>query len=181
MRSKYGIYLAVLAGSLIIGKTHAQDKFYTKSGKIEFVAVHDRDVNAVNRSAVITLDTKTGEFQFSVLINGFEFKKAGMQEKFNNQVLESDKFPKATFKGTLEDPLSVDYKKDGDYQVRVKGTMTLHGVSKEITAKGVLSINKNTISTISTFTLSIDDYNISNPGIGEGTISITVDCSLQAM
>ncbi|MES1215632.1 MAG: YceI family protein [Bacteroidota bacterium] len=179
MAIKHFICTIIAVGLLICVKGKAQDKYFTKAGKIEFAAIKHHDVNALSRSAIVAFDTKTGEFQFSILVKSFEFNKAYMQEKFNNQILESDQFPKAMFKGNIENPSSVNYQKDGNYPVQVKGELTMHGITKDITARGTLSISKGIIVAKSTFTVLLDDYNISNPGIGDGNISIAVDCNLE--
>jgi len=181
MSTKYLICPIIFICIFTCKKAKAQNKYFTKTGKIEFVAVKDRGVNAISRSCTVVLNAATGEFQFSVLVKSFEFKKAYMQEKFNNQILETDQFPKAEFKGSIENPYSVNYQKDGIYQVQVKGLMTLHGVTRDISVKGTLSVSKGLITASSTFNISIDNYNISNPGIGDGNISITVECQLEAM
>ena len=89
-----------------------QDRYMTKSGKIELNADDDH-IKAVTRSANVLLDKKTGEVNFVVLIKGFEFSQAGMQEKFNNLVMESETFPSSQFKGTLDNYSSIDYSRSG--------------------------------------------------------------------
>lgn len=181
MSIKHFIYAIGAVYSLTAANLKAQDKYFTKSGKIGFEAVHHSSVSAVSRSAVVTLDSQTGEFQFSILVKSFEFEKALMQEKFNHSILETDQFPRALFKGYLENPLTINYQKDGDYPVQVKGLLTLHGITKNITASGKLSVMKGVITTQSAFNVALDDYNISNPGIGDGNIIIKVVCSLEPL
>ena len=80
--------------------TNAQGKFYTKTGKISFYSSAPlENIEAVNKSVIALLDSKSGDFQFGVLMKGFEFKKALMQEHFNKSYIESDKYPKSEFKG----------------------------------------------------------------------------------
>ena len=80
---------------------NAQDKFFTKSGQVIFSSKTSlENIEAHNKSATCVLDTKTGNLQFAVLMKGFEFEKALMQEHFNENYVESHKFPKAEFKGT---------------------------------------------------------------------------------
>ena len=80
----------------------AQDKFYTKSGNISiFSYTSMENIEAHNKSAVALLNAKTGDIQFAVLLKGFEFKKALMQEHFNSDYVESDKYPKSEFKGQV--------------------------------------------------------------------------------
>src|SRR5260221_14307137 len=82
--------------------SNAQGKYYTKDGKISFFsATSVENISAVNKNVVCLLDSKTGDLQFAVLLKGFEFKKALMQEHFNSDYVESDKFPKSEFKGQI--------------------------------------------------------------------------------
>jgi len=92
----------------------AQVRYYTKNAKINFFSETPlEDIDASNNSSVSVLDTQSGSLQFSLLVKGFEFKNEEMQEHFNDDYMESDKFPKAEFKGTLINNSSVNYKKSG--------------------------------------------------------------------
>jgi len=78
--------------------TNAQN-FITKNGKISFFSKTDvENIDAVNNQAVSLINSQTGSVAFSVLVNGFLFKKALMQEHFNENYMESTKYPKASFK-----------------------------------------------------------------------------------
>src|SRR5256714_11238409 len=114
--------LAILCIILsVISIAHAQDKYYTKSGKIEFYSnAALEDINAKNKTVSAILDAKTGTIQFSVLMKSFEFEKALMQEHFNTDYVESDKYPKAEFKGTITNNPNINYNKEGSYTAHVK-------------------------------------------------------------
>src|SRR5690349_23750589 len=94
----------VFAIILFVGSTfvHAQDKFFTKSGQVTFSSKTSlENIEAHNKSVTCVLDVKTGNLQFAVLMKGFEFEKALMQEHFNENYVESHKYPKAEFKGQI--------------------------------------------------------------------------------
>lgn len=59
------------------------------------------------------MDASTGQLEFAVLIKGFQFDKALLEEHFNENYMESSKFPKSTFKGMIENPSAVDWSKHG--------------------------------------------------------------------
>lgn len=163
-----------------------QSKYYTKTGKISFFSTTPvEDISAINKSVVCLLDSKTGELQFAVLQKGFEFKKALMQEHFNSDYVESDKYPKSEFKGTIINNSTVNYTTNGTYPVNVKGKLTLHGVTKDIETAGTIFIKDGKASVNSIFNLLIPDYNISVPKMYRDniskTIKITVDCSLEPL
>ena len=81
----------------------AQDKVITKNGNINFEASVPafEEIKAKNENVTCILNTKTGEIASLALIKGFRFKIALMEEHFNENYMESDKYPKATFKGTI--------------------------------------------------------------------------------
>lgn len=156
----------------------AQDKYFTKTGRISFAGKSTLSaVNAENKSVSVVLDKKTGTLQFSVLMKGFEFKKAVMQKHFNDKYLETDKFPKSEFKGQLIDNASVKYNNDGIYAVTAKGKLSIHGETRDVEATGTVTIKNGKPALNSTFFIMIPDYKIS-AGMND-KVTITVDCSLE--
>src|SRR5215813_6889960 len=94
----------------------AQDRLLTRNGSISFYSKTPlEDIEANTQTALSVLDKKTGQIEFAVLIKSFTFEKALMQEHFNENYLESDKFPKSTFKGQVDDLSKVSFDKDGMY------------------------------------------------------------------
>lgn len=180
--------IALICASLffISAISTAQEKYYTKGGKIRFFSkTNVEDIDASNKSAVCILDSKTGDLQFAVLMKGFEFKKALMQEHFNKDYVESDKFPKAEFKGQITNNGEIKYTADGTYTANAKGKLTIHGVTKDIETTGTISVKTGKITTASTFNIQLPDYNIKVPGFTRSQISdnikITVDCPLDIL
>jgi polyisoprenoid-binding protein YceI len=106
-----------------------------------------------------------------------------MEDDFNENYIESDKYPKSTFKGTITDVSSFSSLKDGNYPVNVKGDLMIHGISKNITAPGTLTIKDGKISATSTFKVLLKDYKIGIPTIVTNKISesieITVNCNYE--
>lgn len=159
--------------------------FITKNGKISFFSKTDvEDIVAVNNQAVSIINSQTGSVQFSVMVNGFLFKKALMQEHFNENYLESDKYPKATFKGALTEMDKVNFKKDGIYNTTVTGDLNIHNVTNKVTVPAVITVKGNSISANATFKVKLDDYKITVPKVVENNISKTielkVDCNYEA-
>jgi hypothetical protein len=178
------LYL-ILATSLFLSSTAAAQNYITKNGKISFFSKTDiEDISAVNNQAVSVLTPKTASLAFSVLINGFLFKKALMQEHFNENYLESAKYPKANFKGSITDITKVDFTKDGTYNVTVTGDLNMHNVTNKVTIPAVILIKGGKVSANAVFKVKLDDYKISVPKIVEGniskTIEIKVDCNYEA-
>jgi hypothetical protein len=183
MKKYFGL---VVLFFLVTATGFSQGKYYTKNGKISFFSsTRLENITAVNRSVVSLLDTKTGDLQFVALMKGFEFKKALMQEHFNRDYVESNKYPKSEFKGQVVNNSSVNYSVDGIYKVTVKGKLTIHAVTKDVEVPGTLTIKNGKISANSTFNVLIADYNISIPKMYRDNISksiqITVDETLEPL
>ena len=174
----------VLALVFAVSGVFAQDKFFTKTGKISFYSKATiENIEAHNRSVTAVLDSKTGNIQFSVLIKGFEFEKALMQQHFNENYLESSKYPKAEFKGQIVNNADVNYAKDGAYNVKVKGQLTIHGETKDVETNGTITVKGDKLQAESEFTVQLADYKIKNDKLNNisNTIRITVNCLLEPL
>ena len=160
--------------------SQAQEKFYTKTGKILFKCTKSplEKIEATNKSGTCVLDAKTGNLQFAIMMKGFEFERALMQEHFNENYLESDKFPKSVFIGRIDDISKVDFDKDAEYAVTVTGQLTIHGVTRTVTAPAILSVKNRVTIANATFNISLTDYKISIPSLVKDKISETVKISV---
>ena len=181
MKNLFVLILMVLITSSGFGQ-----KYFTKNGKINFDATSPSSperVEGVNRSATCVVDTKTGAIQFAILMKGFEFERALMEEHFNENYVESDKFPKSEFKGKIKDVDEIDFSKDGTYKVKVKGDITIHGETKEVETEGKLVVQNGKINADAEFTVKLSDFKISIPGLVADKVSKTakviVSCSLE--
>jgi len=150
---------------ILIGHTtFAQDKKITRTGSIIFEASVPsfEEVKAKNESVTCVINTKTGEIASLVLMKAFRFKVALMEEHFNENYLESDKYPKATFKGTIQgfnlNNISTESK-----EFKMNGILELHGKSKEINTIITLRKVNEAIEIISNFNVNSDDFNIEIP------------------
>ena len=171
---------------LTVSVSFGQGKFYTKTGKVSFISKAPlEEIEGKNKTVTAVVDSKTGAMQFAVQRKGFEFEKQLMQQHFNENYVESDKYPKAEFKGTISNNLTINYSKDGIYPAKVKGKLTIHGVTKDVETTGTLKINGGKIDANSTFNVLISDYNIKIPAVVKdkvsNTIKINVDCDLEPL
>jgi hypothetical protein len=172
--------------ALLLTVASSGQKYFTKVGKISFDATSPNSpekIEGVNRTVTCVTDTKTGAIQFAALMKGFEFERALMEEHFNENYVESDKFPKAEFKGSITNNNSVNYLNDGTYSVKVKGKLTLHGETKDVETDGKLIIRDGKINAAAEFKILLADYKVSIPGLVADKVSktatITVSCSLE--
>jgi len=116
-------------------------KFMTKNGFISFYShTPMEDIKGDNNQVVGVLDISTGEMVFQALIKSFHFDRALMEEHFNENYMESDKIPKSVFKGKITNLASVDFTKNGTYNVTVDGDLTIHDVTNKISTKGTIEV-----------------------------------------
>lgn len=134
------------------------------NSKVRFFSVTPiEDIEAENNTAVGALNAKTGRIFFKAMMRSFKFEKALMQEHFNENYLESKQFPKSTFKGTITNMKDVDLKKDGSYAVTITGDFTIHGVTKNVTEKGTITVKDGKISATASIEIALADYKIKSP------------------
>ena len=176
--------ISIITIVLFAGLSVSAQKYFTKNGHIKFYSKAQMEtISANNHQVNSALDVKAGDFVFKVLMKAFEFEKALMQEHFNENYVESDKFPNATFKGTIDNMEEINFDIKGEYDVVVKGELTIHGVTKQISRDGILEIKGDKITAKSKFNILLEDYDIKIPNtvvnnISE-TIEITVDVEME--
>lgn len=170
------VIVLMLSAQLAIGQ-----KYFSKSAKISFHSDAPMEkIEATNGTASTVLDAATGNIEWAVLIQGFKFEKALMQDHFNENYMESGKYPKAKFKGKIDNISSVNFEKDGTYNVYVSGQMEIHGVTKPVSASGVITVKGGIISADSKFSVAVADYGIEIPKVVADNIAKTVDINVHA-
>ncbi|HRY32344.1 MAG TPA: YceI family protein [Bacteroidales bacterium] len=181
---KHLIFYAALV--LAFSYQAAAQKYITKNGKISFFSSTPiENIEAHNKQVNSALDATTGEFVFKVLMKSFAFEKALMQEHFNENYVESDKFPNATFNGKIVNLSEINFSKAGVYPVTIQGDLTIHGVTKKINEKGTVEVKDGKVNGKAKFYVKPADYNISIPktvmkNIAE-SIEVTVDVMLEKL
>jgi hypothetical protein len=158
--------------------------YFTKNGRISFFSKTSlENISADNNQVISVLNAETGLVQFSLLNNAFYFPKAKMQEDFNDNYMESGKYPKSTFKGIVTDIGTINFSADGNYKIHVKGDLMIHGITKNITATGTLIIKNGNISAATSFKVLLTDYKIKIPTIVTDKIAkditVTVSCNYE--
>jgi len=136
-------------------------KYITKSGKIDILSKSTfLTIDGKNKKVACILDTKTGDIVASTLILSFEFKEALLQEHFNENYMESKKFPKSTFSGKISDLTKVDFTKNGTYNVKYEGKLTMHGVTNPISYPAIIVVSAKGINVKTDFKVSLAGYKI---------------------
>ncbi|HEX5172434.1 MAG TPA: YceI family protein [Cyclobacteriaceae bacterium] len=153
-----------------------QTRYMDRAGKASFFSEAPlENIEAHNDQVLSLLDPSSGEIAASMLMKSFQFKKALMQEHFNEKYIESDKFPKATFKGKIVDKSKLDITKDGNYSVEVEGEITIHGETQPLKTKVDFVVKDKNISANSTFNLRVKDFKITIPSLVVKNIAEVVE------
>ena len=172
----------VLAILMAFGTSIFAQKFFTRDAKIKFNSETPMEtIEAVNKSATCVLDAATGKMEWKVLIKGFLFEKALMQEHFNENYLESSKYPNATFSGAITNLNEVNFAKEGTYTAKVKGKMTIHNVTKDVETTGTIKVSGGNLDVQTNFGVASADYNISIPSVVKDKIAKEIKVIVNAV
>ena len=160
---RYKILYLIFVFNLI--QTYSQ-QFYTNNGITEFDGSKAafEPIRATNKSCVSIFDLKNGKIAAVININEFKFRLGLMQEHFNENYLESNKYPKSTFEGTIENYENIELI-DSFEEVSINGVLTIKGVSNSILAKGYIKKIGDKIELKSSFSVILSDYNVKIPRI----------------
>jgi len=142
-----------------------QGKFIAKNAYISFYSSTPmEDILGESNEAVTILDSSNGEIVFQALMSTFHFKRALMEEHFNENYMESTKFPKAKFKGTIEGfkkemltaPVAI---------IKITGVLNVHGVDKTITVPGTIGLQDGKLVATSKYKVTPEDFGIVIPSL----------------
>lgn len=164
---------------IIAIKSFAQDKMVTYGAIIHFEASIPlfEEVKASNEKTTCILITKTGQIACWMNIKDFKFQRSLMEEHFNENYMESNRFPRAIFKGKIE---KFDLKNINTVprEYQINGKITIHGRTKKIIINGTLKKVDKRIELIAEFPLNTDDFMIEIPFIVRSKISKNVNTQL---
>lgn len=169
--------LKILFVLLILSQTIQAQKYMTQNGVISFFSSTPvEDIEAINNQVSAVLDTENGQIASALLMKAYNFEKALMQEHFNEKYVESEKYPKSTFKGQI-----VDFDKtslsETPSKVKIVGQLTIHGVTKDIEVEGDISKTNSLVGLIFDFDVDVADYDIDIPGPVKEKIAKTIKIS----
>jgi hypothetical protein len=175
--SRVAILTIALVGAGVI-QTKAQI-YIGKACKISFFSETKlENINALNKVSKPVLNTKNGSFAVKASQNAFVFKSSFMQEHYNENYMESEKYPFATFTGTINE--TVDYTKDGVTPITMTGNLDMHGVSLPRTITGTIEIKKGSIFLNSKFSVKVADHKIKVPSLYVEKIAEDIEVTFAA-
>ncbi len=171
--------ILILGLFLLLSNIVISQKLMTRTGEIKFEASMPafEEVAAKNNTVSCILDQTTGEFAALALVKAFKFKVQLMEEHFNENYIESTKFPKATFKGKI---LNFDASKLSATKIfyDLEGDLMLHGVTKKIKTKILLTLIGGKVNAISSFIIKPNDYGIEIPSLVKSKVSENVKLAI---
>jgi polyisoprenoid-binding protein YceI len=167
-----------LLALLAVGFQSNAQLFIASNGEISFFSKTPMtDIDAVNKSVTSIINTATNEVAVQMRITSFVFPNKLMQEHFNENYLESEKFPSATFKGKIKE--SVNLSVPGTYPISASGSATIHGVTRPIELKGTIVSTGSTLALTCQFEVHLVDYKIDIPKIVFAKIAEVIKVSSQ--
>lgn len=170
---------SILIAIVLLSQTLVAQKYFTKTGTTKFQASEKSfvPVKAINKKTLAILNNETGEIATQLFITDFQFKVSLMQEHFNENYMDSDEHPKATFVGKLTD-FQFDNLSEEKTTFNLKGTLTIKEKQKEINTSAVVNLNGNDLKITSKFTVKPADFNIKIPSIVSKKIAENVQISI---
>lgn len=175
---KTAIFLA-LALLVMAAPARSQDKYLCKNGHIWFYSETPLEViEAHNNEAASVLTPSTGEIVFQLLIKSFKFERALMEEHFNENYIESAKYPKSDFKGKIVNLDAIDFTKNGVYKAIVEGKLTIHNETNTVKQTGTVEVKGSSIIVKAKFDVTPQEYDIEIPSAVRDKIAKTVTISV---
>ena len=159
--------------------SYGQGKYLTKQGYVSFFSdTLMEEIRADNNQVLSVIDAKDGSVAIAILMKSFMFEKSLMQEHFNENFIESDKYPKAFFKGKIEDYSPIE---SGAKDVYIIGTITIHGKSKEVEILAKLAKWDENLMLQCIFPLVVSDFGIHIPTVVSNNIAKTIEVSFESI
>lgn len=170
------LFITVILITLLVSNKVLGQRYMARNGYVRFYSEAPvEDIEAINHDGLSIFDLETKDIAFTVPIRSFQFEKKLMQEHFNENYLESDKYPQATFKGTIE-----NFKKiDDEQKLTASGDMTIHGVTKHISVDGTGTFTDGHITLKAVFPVRLEDYKVKIPKVVIYNIAEVVEVTIE--
>jgi len=180
-----GNILKMIVLSIFVLQTYvisAQSKYMSKDGNASFFSeALLEDIEAHSKEAQSVIDLSTQKVVVKIPISSFHFDKSLMEEHFNENYMETEKYPNALFDGVYSAATPIEAGKDGTYQVEVSGKLTIHGVTNEIKTEGTIEIKDGKLISKTVFPVKLEDYKIKIPKIVFKNIAEVVEVKIDML
>ncbi|GAA4352748.1 hypothetical protein GCM10023185_12720 [Hymenobacter saemangeumensis] len=154
-------------------------RYLTNSGQVTFFSSAPlEDIEALNREVSAVFELNSGKLAFSIPMRSFQFINPLMQEHFNENYAESDKYPRSRFSGTLLRVPTEEELRQGPQNVEVQGELNIHGVTRKVKVPGIMYLRGNELVVTSKFAVETADYKIRIPALVRDNIAKTIDVSI---
>jgi polyisoprenoid-binding protein YceI len=165
MFNRSNIKKTALGAVLTFASVNIQAQVYvSKTSMVHFFsATALENIEAKTGAAASAFNTQTGDVSIKIPVKSFKFSSNLMEEHFNENYMETEKFPNADFKGKIVDLKAIDFTKDGEYTVGIAGDLTVHGVKKPRTITAIFTIKDKQITGTSKFDIVLDDHKVERP------------------
>ena len=174
------VLLSLVLSLIIFPSTKAQDRFITKTGQVWFHSkTRIKEIEAYSKQVTSVLDTKTGDVFMSGFLMDFKFDNQLIEEHFNENYVESAKFPKVKFKGKMQDISIIDFSKNATYKRRVIGVVEMHGKSVNINKEVKAVVKDGKIKVNVFFTITTEDFAINIPEILLDKLHKNIDINIE--
>jgi polyisoprenoid-binding protein YceI len=138
------------------------------------------DIDGKNKNVTaVVLKAETGEFVCQIKNKSFHFKSGLMEEHFNENYMESEKYPNSMLKGKITD--KVDYTKDGTTKVTLDGKMSIHGVDKDVKIPATVTVKGDMVTVDAKFPVAMKDYNIKIPEVVGNKMAESMEVTVKAV
>lgn len=164
----YSLRLCLLlaAGLTIALQAKAQGRYLTREGSVSFFSSSPlEDIEARSQQTSALVDLQTLQLAFTIPIKSFQFKRTLMQEHFNENYMESERYPKATFTGKLTSLNMEALRAGGPQPVVADGNLTIHGVTQHVQVPGTLEFKGGRLLVMANFSVAPADYKIEIPAL----------------
>jgi hypothetical protein len=173
------LLIAAVLSLTIFAAGQAQEKYLSKNGHVWFHGQTPmEDIEAHNNEVASMINTKTGDIIYQILIKSFKFKRALMEEHFNENYMESSKYPKSDFKGKIANLGDIDFLKNGVYKATVEGTLTIHNKANKVKQNGTIEVKDGKLIVKSKFNIAPTDYDIEIPAAVRDKIAKSMDVTV---
>lgn len=175
--------LITLVAAMAVLTSAVNAGLVTKTAFVSFYShTAVEDIKAENFSVTSVLNEESGEIVFSVPMQAFEFPKALMQKHFNNaSFMNTKKFPKAKFKGSILDFDKVDLSVNGEYKIKTKGVITIKGVDQDpFEAEGTIVVSSGAITLNSVFGVTVANFEVKMPKRKVENLAKVVEVTLKS-